>query len=155
MTWSNEHIISRELIPAEGPWEHDNRDSVLEQGYETSGLPPEACCPNKDCTQGIPIVVSGIRNIDNPVASTTPDIMQERYLDYFCPQYWSFENFRHNKDTVRDWSFMRASIEKGKKIGHDGQAGPTPQRRIEGQHVIPLETSGITELHQPPYRLRS
>ena len=62
---------------------HDNRDSVLGQGYETSGLPPQAGCPNKDCTQGMPIVVSGTRNIDNPASSTTPEITQERYLDYF------------------------------------------------------------------------
>jgi len=118
-TWSNEHIISRELTYAEGPWEHDNRDSVLEQGYETSDLPPQACCQNKDCTQGMPVVVSGIRNINDPTTSTTPEITQERYLDYFCPQCWSFENFRHNKDTVRSWSFLKASIEKGKKMGQD------------------------------------
>jgi hypothetical protein len=53
MTCPNEHTISRELTYAEDPWEHDNQDSVLEQGYETSGLPPQACCPNKDCTQGM------------------------------------------------------------------------------------------------------
>ncbi len=115
MTWPNEHTISRELAYTEGPWEHDNRDSVLDQGYETSGLPPQAWCPNKDCTQGISIMVSGIRNIDNPSLSTTPEVTWERYLDYFCPQWWSFENFRHNKDTVRDWSIMKDSIEKGKK----------------------------------------
>ena len=116
-TWPNEQTISIELTYAEGPWEQDNRDSVLEQGYETSGLPPLACCPNKDCTQGMPIVVSGLREIDSPASSTTPDVTEERYLDYFCPQCWSFENFRHNKDTVRDLSFMRDSIEKGRKIG--------------------------------------
>ncbi len=119
MTWPDEHVISRELNYAEGPWELANRDSVLQHGYETSGLPPQACCPNKDGTQGMPVVVSRIRNINNPAASTTSGITQERYLDYFCPQCWSFEDFRHNKNTVRDWSFMRASIEKGKKIGQN------------------------------------
>ena len=61
MTWPTEQTISRELTYAEGPWDQDNRDSVLEQGYETSGLPPQACCPNKDCTQRMPIAVSGLR----------------------------------------------------------------------------------------------
>jgi hypothetical protein len=85
-TWSNGQTISRELTYAEGPWEHDNRDLVLEQGYETSGLPPQACCPNKDCTQRMPIVVSGLRDIDNPGSPATPELTQERYLDCFCPQ---------------------------------------------------------------------
>ena len=71
--------------------------------------------PEQNCTQGLPIVVSGLREIDNSSSSTTPEVTQERYLDYFCPQCWSFENLRHNKDTVRDWSFMRESIGKGKK----------------------------------------
>jgi hypothetical protein len=66
----------------------------------------------------MPIVISGIRNIDDPASSITPEITQERYLDYFCPKCWSFENFRHNKNTVRDWSFMKESIEKGKKINN-------------------------------------
>jgi hypothetical protein len=81
MTCPNEHTISKDLTNAEDPWENDNRDSVLEQGYETSFLPPETYCPNKDFTQGMPVVVSGIRNIDNPAVSTTPEVIQERYLD--------------------------------------------------------------------------
>ncbi len=47
-TWSSEQTISKELTYSEGPWEQDNRDSVLEQGFETSGLSSQACCPNKD-----------------------------------------------------------------------------------------------------------
>ena len=69
-----------------------------------------------------PILVSGIRNIDNPAASTTSEITQERYLDYFFPQCWIFENFRHNKDTVWDWSFMRASIDRQEdRTEHESQ----------------------------------
>ncbi len=64
-------------------------------------------------------MVSGLRDIDDPASSTTPEVTQERYLDYFWSQCWSFENFRHNKDTVREWSFMRESIGKGKKIGQN------------------------------------
>ncbi len=112
----SEQTISKEITYSEGPWEQDNRDSVPEQGFETSGLSSQVCCPNKDCTLKMPIVISGLRNIDDPASSTTPEVTQERYLDYFCPQCWSFENFRHNKDMVRDWSFMKKSMGKGKKI---------------------------------------
>ena len=62
------HIISRELTYENGPWEQTNRDSVLEQGYEASDLPTQAHCPNKNCTQGKPVVVSGIRNLNNPAS---------------------------------------------------------------------------------------
>jgi len=83
--WASEQTISKEFTYTEGPWEQDNRDSVLEQGFEASGLSSQACCPNRDCTQKMPTVISGLRNIDNPISSTTPEVTQERYLDYFCP----------------------------------------------------------------------
>jgi hypothetical protein len=66
-TWPSEQTISKELTYSEGPWEQDNRDSALEQVFETSGLSSQACCPNKDCTQKMPIVISGLRNIDDPL----------------------------------------------------------------------------------------
>jgi hypothetical protein len=74
ITWPSEQTISKELTYSEGPWEQDNRDSVLEQGFETSGLSSQACCPNKDCTQKMPIVISGLRNIDDPASSITPEV---------------------------------------------------------------------------------
>lgn len=135
VTWPNKHIISRELTYENGPWEQTNRNSVLEQGYETSGLPPQACCPNKNCIQGMPVVVSGTRNLDNPAPPVRPGMTQERYLDYFCPQCWSFEDFRHNQNTVRDWSFVQASIETGKKIGQHsnpkGLRGPLTDSEMQ------------------------
>ncbi len=58
-----------------------------------------------------------------------------KILDYFCPKCWSFEDFRHNKDAVRDWSFMRASIEKGNKIGErpnpTGLRGPLTDSEMQ------------------------
>ncbi len=74
ITWPSQQTISKELTYSEGPWEQDNRDSVLEQGFETSGLSSQACCPNKDCTQKMPIVISGLRNIDDPASSITPEV---------------------------------------------------------------------------------
>ena len=41
MTWPNEQTISRELTYSVGPWEQDNRDSVLEQGPPSTGMLPE------------------------------------------------------------------------------------------------------------------
>ena len=31
-------------------------------------------------------------------------------MDCFCPQCWSFQNFRHNNDEVRDWTFLKRAI---------------------------------------------
>ena len=39
---------------------------------------------------------------------------QERYLDYFCSQCWNFQNFRHNKDEVHDWSFLKETLKECK-----------------------------------------
>ena len=44
--WSTTHVLSRSLLHDTGPWDDTNRDLVIEQVYETSGLPPQACCPN-------------------------------------------------------------------------------------------------------------
>ncbi len=44
--WSTTHALSRSLLYDTGPWGDTNRDSVIEQVYEASGLPPQACCPN-------------------------------------------------------------------------------------------------------------
>ncbi len=80
-------------------------------------------------------MVSGVRNLDNLTSIDTSGITPERYLDYFCPKCWSFEDFRHNKDAVRDWSFMRASIEKGNKIGErpnpSGLRGPLTDSEMQ------------------------
>jgi hypothetical protein len=59
--WSTSHTLVRSLLYNTGPWKDTNRDSVIEQSYETSGLPPQACCPNLMCSNMKPVVVSGIR----------------------------------------------------------------------------------------------
>ena len=41
--WSTSHVLARSLLYDTGPWKDTNRDSVIEQAYETSGLPPQAC----------------------------------------------------------------------------------------------------------------
>ncbi len=59
--WSTSHVLARSLLYDTGPWKDTNRDSVIEQSYETSGLPPQVCCPNLMCSNMKPVVVSGIR----------------------------------------------------------------------------------------------
>ena len=59
--WSTTHLLSRSLLYDTGPWDDTNRDSVIEQVYETSGLPPQACCPNLTCSNRTPAVVTGTR----------------------------------------------------------------------------------------------
>ncbi len=63
---------------------------------------------------------SGLWDTDPQQSSITKhtEITQERYLDYFCPQCWSFEDLLQTQpEDGRDWSFMQVPIEKGKKIG--------------------------------------
>jgi hypothetical protein len=104
--WSTSHALTRSLLYDTSPWKDTNRDSVIEQSYETSGLPPQACCPNLMCSNVKPVVVSGIRPTPTQSSKEPPIFTSERYLDCFCPSCWSFQDFRHNTDTVKDWSFM-------------------------------------------------
>ena len=39
--WSTTHDLSRSLLYDTGPWDDTNRDSVIEQVYEASGIPPQ------------------------------------------------------------------------------------------------------------------
>ena len=39
--WSTTHNLSRSLLYDTGPWDDTNRDSIIEQVYEASGLPPQ------------------------------------------------------------------------------------------------------------------
>ena len=58
--WKSTFIVERKIVQASEAWEHSNRDAVLEQGYEASGLPPRACCQICNCRK--PAVVSGVRD---------------------------------------------------------------------------------------------
>jgi hypothetical protein len=68
------------------------------------------------CSNVKPVVVSGTRPTQAQPSEEPPSFTSERYLDCFCPSCWHFQDFRHNKDTVRDWSFMRNPLASGKKI---------------------------------------
>lgn len=65
-SWSMAHVLTRSLLYDTGPWNDTNRDSGMEQSYETSGLPPQACSPNLTCSNMTPVVVSGIRPPPDP-----------------------------------------------------------------------------------------
>jgi hypothetical protein len=43
--WTESNILERGLLRDSGPWQDTNRDAILEQIYEVSGLSPLACCP--------------------------------------------------------------------------------------------------------------
>ena len=82
--WSTTHTLSRNLLYDTGPWDDTNRDSVIEQVYEASGLPPQACCPNLTCSNRTPAVITGTRPLQaQPSEEST--VTTERYLDCFCP----------------------------------------------------------------------
>jgi hypothetical protein len=84
-----------------GPWEHTNRDTVLKQGYEASGLPPRTCYPR--CRNRKPSIISGVCDIDAPdntLSQEQAKTTQELGL-LLSPM------LEHNKDEVRDWTFLK------------------------------------------------
>jgi hypothetical protein len=52
------NILERGLLRKSIPWEDTNRDAVLEQGFEKTGLSPVDCCPH--CNKEQADVISGI-----------------------------------------------------------------------------------------------
>ena len=96
--WDPSYILERKLIHVSGPWENTDRDEVLDQGCESSDPPPQACCPKYNNKKTV--IVSVIREITD--TSKQGPTRQEKYLDCFCPSCWKFQDFRHNKDEVRD-----------------------------------------------------
>ncbi len=106
--WTESNILERDLLRKSDPWEDTNRDAVLEEGVEKTGLSPLACCPH--CNNMQTAVISGIRqreDLHGRPAQEQGGTSQERYMDCFCDQCWIFQNFRHNKDKVNDWSFLK------------------------------------------------
>ena len=83
--WSTSYVLSKELLYDPGPWKNINRDAVIEQYYETLGLPPQACCPNGMCSNVNPVVVSGTRPTQARPPEEPSGFDFERYLDCFCP----------------------------------------------------------------------
>ena len=59
--WDPSYVLERKLIHTSGPWANTDRDAVLDQGYETSGLLPQTCYPK--CNNQKPVIVSGVREI--------------------------------------------------------------------------------------------
>jgi hypothetical protein len=109
--WGESNVLERGLLRKSNPWEDTNRDAVVEQVYEKTGLAPVASCPH--CENKQAVVISGVRQREDPHDSRTQEqsgISQERYMDCFCTQCWSFQNFRHNKDEVNDWSFLKEAL---------------------------------------------
>ena len=89
--------------------------------YESSGLPPQPCCPNLTSSNRTPSVVTGTRLLQAQTSEESSITTLERYLDCFCPSSWQFHDFRHNKYDMRDWSFMKRPMETVGKIGQEMQ----------------------------------
>jgi len=109
--WGESNVLERGLLRQSSPWEDTNRDAVMEQVYEKTGLAPVASCPQ--CQNKQAVVISGVRQREDPCdsqAHVRSEMSQERYMECFCSQCWSFQNFRHNKDTVNDWSFLKEAL---------------------------------------------
>ena len=134
--WTESNTLERGLLRDSGPWQDTNRDTVLEQVYEVSGLSPLACCPR--CTHKQATIISGVRRREAPdgvPAQEQDETSQERYLDCFCAQCWSFQNFRHNKDKVHDWSFLKESLKDCKiqdpELLEKGLKGPIKDSEMQ------------------------
>ncbi len=134
--WTESNILERGLLREPGPWQDTDRDAVLEQVYEDSGLSPLTCCTC--CTHKKATIISGVRERKDPQAIPAQEqdrTSQERYLDCFCSQCWSFQNFQHNKDEVHDWSFLKAALKdrkiKDPKLLEKGLKGPIKDSEMQ------------------------
>jgi hypothetical protein len=85
-----------------------------------------------------PTVISGGCKREVPHGIPTQEqggTSQERYLDCFCDQCWSFQNFRHNKDKVHDWSFLKESLKDCKvqdpELLEKGLKGPIKDSEMQ------------------------
>jgi hypothetical protein len=143
--WTELNILERGLLRDPGPWQDANRDAVLEQGYEAKGLSHLASCPH--CSHKQATVISGVRERGVPHVSPFLEMeyAQERYLDCFCSQCWSFQHFRHNKNEVHDWSFMAEALKnckiKDPKRLEKGLKGPlkdSEMRKIKEKNFMAL-----------------
>jgi hypothetical protein len=83
-------------------------------------------------------IISGVRRREAPdgvPAQEQDETSQERYLDCFCAQCWSFQNFRHNKDKVHDWSFLKESLKDCKiqdpELLEKGLKGPIKDSEMQ------------------------
>jgi hypothetical protein len=134
--WPASDILERGLLRKSNPWEDTNRDAVLEQVFEKTGMSHLACCPH--CNNKHVAVISGIRQRKGPHGSPAKeqdDTSQERYMDCFCTQCWSFQDFRHNKDDVNDWSFLKEALKDCKIQNPDlreiGLRGPIKDSEMQ------------------------
>ena len=147
-------ILERGLLRESGPWQDTNRDAVLEQGYEPTGLSPLAYCPR--CSHKQATIISGVHERETPHVSPALELdsTQERYLDCFCSQCWSFQNFRHNKIEVYDWSFLAEALKdckiKDPKLLEKGLKGPIKDSEMQKL----LTTTSRTTRHRDRPRFR-
>jgi hypothetical protein len=65
--WGESNVLERGLLRKSNPWEDTNRDAVLEQVYEKTGLSPVASCPH--CNNKQPVVISRVRQREDPNGS--------------------------------------------------------------------------------------
>ncbi len=78
------NVLERGLLRKSNPWEDTNRDAVLEQVYEKTGLAPVASCPK--CQNKQAVVISGVRQREDPRGSQAhvqSEMSKERYMDCF------------------------------------------------------------------------
>ena len=118
--WTESHILDRGILQGSGPWEHTNRDTVLEQGYEVSGLPPQTCSPRY--TDKKTIIISGVWEStvchSRHLSFTGANQIYTRKIDglFLSPMLdlpvLEDPVFRHNKDVVRDWTFLVKVLEE-------------------------------------------
>ena len=81
------NVLERGLLRKSNPWEDTNRDAVVKQGFEKTGLAPVDWYPH--CNNKQAVVISGVRQREDPHGSRAQEqsgIPQERYMDCFCAQ---------------------------------------------------------------------
>ena len=83
------------LTYGDGPWTAENVMTAAESFFQRNAYNPFATCPQCQGVEPEPIT-----------RRRETDICEHRVIEHFCPNCMDFVDFRHNRTSVKDMSFM-------------------------------------------------
>ena len=92
------------LLQSSGPWTDQNLLAAVESFFQKNAYHPFATCHRCGMRGPIPITQRTAEHSDTGEAP--PRVHINRTLHHLCPTCMQFTDFRHNKDSLRDMSFL-------------------------------------------------